>query len=82
MDKIYCLFLYRPGEILYASRDKQFIQECLCDLYFDTAYRFFYYDMMLYPNALFNPKEIAKQAWKDVKDFYATTAVILETEII
>jgi len=71
------------NNVICACEDEELLQEILCDLYIETAYTYFYCDMMLteyLPKGM--EKAVAKQAWEDAKDWYNDNVSIDETILI
>ncbi len=82
MKKVYILFNYDINEVVLASEDKEFVQECMCDCFMaDVEYQW-YWEQQYHSLETENIKQIARDIWDDIIIWYDNYMDIIEEDLI
>ena len=82
MKKVYILFNYDVNEVILATEDKEFAQECMCDCFMaDVEYQW-YWEQQYRSLENENIKQLAYDIWNDMIIWYNDYIGIIEEDLI
>ena len=82
MKKVYILFNYDINEVILATEDKEFAQECMCDCFMaDVEYQW-YWEQQHRSLENKNIKQIARDIWDNMIIWYENYIDIIEKNLI
>ena len=82
MKKVYILFNYDVNEVILATEDKEFAQECMCDCFMaDVEYQW-YWEQQYRSLENDNIKQLAYDIWNDMIIWYNDYIGIIEEDLI
>lgn len=82
MKKVYILFNYDVNEVILATEDKEFAQECMCDCFMaDVEYQW-YWEQQYRSLENENIKQTAHDIWNDMLSWYEDYIGIIEEDLI
>lgn len=82
MRKIYILFNYDINEVILATEDKEFAQECMCDCFMADVEYLWLWEQYHPFEKIDEAKEYAKNLWDDMIEWYNNNIDIIEEEIV
>lgn len=82
MKKVYILFNYDVNEVILATEDKEFAQECMCDCFMaDVEYQW-YWEQQYRSLENENIQQLAYDIWNDMIIWYNDYIGIIEEDLI
>jgi hypothetical protein len=82
MKKVYIIFNYDVNEVILATEDKEFAQECMCDCFMaDVEYQW-YWEQQYRSLENENIKQLAYDIWNDMIIWYNDYIGIIEEDLI
>ena len=79
MNTVYILFNYDTDKCMYASRDKQLLEEIMCDFFMDELYYAFCWDVSYTKD---HPVDIAHTIWENTVYYFENYINIFECQCI
>ena len=82
MKKVYILFNYDVNEVILATEDKEFAQECMCDCFMaDVEYQW-YWEQQYRSLENENIQQLAYDIWNDMIIWYNDYIGIIEEDLV
>ena len=82
MDKVYILFNSDINDVMAVSRDKDLINEMLCDYFMSDVEYQWYWEQYHSPYNDEALPDIAREIWRDMIDWYDAYIYVYERRIV